>query len=115
MQGFIPDIYRILGKYSLLESLNRFETDGIFMSKLSWKRAVRANIYIYFFLFLCPLLLPLRTLYFFTYRVRIYKYKPFIYRKLVYMFVRATMELSREREWRIKIENSASVNSIMKK
>ena len=63
MQGFIPDICRILGKYSLLESLNRFETGVTFMSKLFWKRVVRAD-----------------------------------------------MELRREREWRIKIENSASVN-----
>ena len=43
--------------------------------------------------FFCPLLLPLRTPYFFAYRVRIYKYKSFIYRKLVYMFVYPCMSV----------------------
>ena len=40
-QGFVPDIYRILGKYTLLEVLDRFESEGVFMSKMSWKHAVR--------------------------------------------------------------------------
>ena len=50
-------------------------------------RALNWSFFFFFFFFFCPLLLPLRTPYFFAYRVRIYKYKPFIYRKLVYMFV----------------------------
>ncbi|MCG8048788.1 MAG: reverse transcriptase family protein [Candidatus Thiodiazotropha taylori] len=44
VKGFLPDIYRILGKYSLLEPLNRFLSDGVFMSKQAWKHAVRENM-----------------------------------------------------------------------
>ena len=44
VQGFVPDIHRILGKYSFLEVLDRFESEGVFMSKMSWKHAVRENM-----------------------------------------------------------------------
>ena len=43
VQGFFADIYRLLGKYSLLEFL-QFENDGEFVSKHSWKRIVLTNM-----------------------------------------------------------------------
>ena len=44
MREVIADIYRILGKYSLMDFFNRFEVDGVFVSKFTWKRVVRANM-----------------------------------------------------------------------
>ena len=44
VKGYFSDIYRLLGKYSLLDAFNGFENDGIFMSKFSWRRLVRANM-----------------------------------------------------------------------
>lgn len=44
MHGFIPDIYHILGKYSLLHALRWFENTGIFLTSLAWKRMVRERI-----------------------------------------------------------------------
>ena len=41
---FFRYIYRLLGKYSLLDAFNGFENDDIFMSKFSWRRLVRANM-----------------------------------------------------------------------
>ena len=43
-RGFIPDIYRILGKYSLLPILITFVENGTFVSKTSWKNLVNENI-----------------------------------------------------------------------
>jgi len=43
-RGFIPDIYRILQKYGLLDYLNRFLTTGCFVSKTEWKRVLRQCI-----------------------------------------------------------------------
>lgn len=43
-QGFIPDIYRILGKYSLTETVYSFVNSGLFFSKLTWKRLVRDRV-----------------------------------------------------------------------
>ena len=42
--GFFADIYRLLGKYSLLDFLKKFENDGEFVSKYSWKRIIRASM-----------------------------------------------------------------------
>lgn len=39
-QGFFPDIYRILGKYSLINVLETFIKSGFFPTKFSWKRLV---------------------------------------------------------------------------
>ena len=47
VKGYFSDIYRILGKYSLLEYLKTFESDGVFMSKSAWKRVVRENMKFY--------------------------------------------------------------------
>ena len=44
MRGSIPDIYRILGKYSMLHFVHRYEADGVFVSKYTWKRIVRENM-----------------------------------------------------------------------
>ena len=45
MRGFIPDIYRILGKYSLLDFVNyKYKADGVFVSKCTWKRVVREDM-----------------------------------------------------------------------
>jgi len=35
--GFIPDINRILTKYALLHALDRYLSDGVFLSKCAWK------------------------------------------------------------------------------
>lgn len=43
-RGFIPDIYRILGKYSLTYVLYTFVEKGTFISKTSWKRLVGDKI-----------------------------------------------------------------------
>ena len=44
VQGFFADIYRLLGKYSLLEFFQQFENDGEVVSKHSWKRIVLTNM-----------------------------------------------------------------------
>ena len=44
VQGFFADIYRLLGKYSLLDFFQKFENDGEFVSKLSWKRTIRTRM-----------------------------------------------------------------------
>jgi len=38
--GFIPDIYRILTKYALHHVLDRYLSDGVFLSKCAWKRII---------------------------------------------------------------------------
>ncbi|MEW8150680.1 MAG: reverse transcriptase family protein [Candidatus Thiodiazotropha endolucinida] len=43
-RGFIPDIHRILGKYSLTHVLHTFAEIGTFISKTSWKRLVGDKI-----------------------------------------------------------------------
>ena len=43
-RGFIPDIHRILGKYSLLPVLQLFLENGSFMSKTSWKSLINEKI-----------------------------------------------------------------------
>ena len=43
--GFIKDIYRILQKYSLQNSISEFYSSGIFPSKLSWKRICKAAVW----------------------------------------------------------------------
>jgi len=44
IRGFIPDIYRILQKYGLLDYLDCFLTTGCFVSKPEWKRVLRKCI-----------------------------------------------------------------------
>ena len=44
VQGFFADIYILLGKYSLLDFLQKFENDGEFVSKYSWKRIIRTSM-----------------------------------------------------------------------
>lgn len=39
--GFIPDIFRLLGKYSLTSTLHTFLEIGSFMTKNAWKRLLR--------------------------------------------------------------------------
>lgn len=43
MHGFTPDIYRILGKYSLQGFLS-FKNTEVFLRGLAWKHMVRKNI-----------------------------------------------------------------------
>ena len=42
--GFIPDIYRILGNYSLIDAFDKYVNTGVFASKFLWKRLVREKI-----------------------------------------------------------------------
>ena len=42
--GFVPDIIRILDKYSLSYSLDEYMQTGRFMTKFSWNRLVRSTI-----------------------------------------------------------------------
>lgn len=42
--GFIPDIYRLLGKYSLKYVLESFLEHGTFISKFAWKRLVHEKL-----------------------------------------------------------------------
>ena len=44
MNGYFSDIYRLVGKYSLLDAFNGSENDGNFMLKFSLRRLVRANM-----------------------------------------------------------------------
>ena len=43
--GFIPDIYRILEKYSLSYVLQGFLENGIFVSKYAWKRLLKEKMF----------------------------------------------------------------------
>ena len=43
-RGFIPDIFRILGKYSMMPALQTFIENGTFVSKTSWKTLVNEKI-----------------------------------------------------------------------
>ena len=45
--GFIKDMYRILQKYSLQNSISEFYSSGIFPSKLSWKRICKAAVWLF--------------------------------------------------------------------
>ena len=42
--GFIPDIYRILGKYSLIDAFDKYINTGVFECKFLSKRLVREKI-----------------------------------------------------------------------
>lgn len=42
--GFLPDIYRILNKYSITHILDEYKQTGSFPNKLSWKKLVRKKI-----------------------------------------------------------------------
>ena len=42
--GFIPDILRILDKYSLSYVLDEYIQSGQFISKFSWNRLVKTKI-----------------------------------------------------------------------
>ena len=42
--GFIPDIHRILDKYSFSYVMQEFIENGIFMSKYPWKRILKVKI-----------------------------------------------------------------------
>ena len=44
-KGFIKDIYRILQKYSLRNSINELYSSGIFPSKYSWKRVCKTAVW----------------------------------------------------------------------
>lgn len=44
ISGFMPDIYRILGKYGLLHVLTQYLSDATFPSKGSWKSLVNRSI-----------------------------------------------------------------------
>jgi hypothetical protein len=43
-RGFIPDIYRIFGKYKLMHIFNDFYKNGTFPSLHGWKRMIKAQI-----------------------------------------------------------------------
>lgn len=43
-QGFIPDIIKILGKYSMSSAFNRYVESGYFMTKTAWKKSIRLAI-----------------------------------------------------------------------
>ena len=42
--GFVPDIFRILNKYSIVQVLNEYIRTGSFPNKISWKKVVREKI-----------------------------------------------------------------------
>jgi len=44
MQGLIPDIYRLLQKYSLMPTLETYLERGIFPGKMSWKRTIKKSV-----------------------------------------------------------------------
>ena len=46
-RGFIPDIYRILGKYSLIHFLEQFVATGDFLNKYRWKNIIREQLSIF--------------------------------------------------------------------
>lgn len=43
-RGFVPDIYRLLSKYSLMEYTQNYVNEGEFMSKYSWKHLVNSAV-----------------------------------------------------------------------
>ena len=43
-QGFIPDIYRILAKYGLTDTVFSFLRDAQFLSKVSWSSVVKQRV-----------------------------------------------------------------------
>lgn len=43
-KGFIPDIFKILGKYKLSNTINEYLRTGYFPSKSSWKTIVRESV-----------------------------------------------------------------------
>ena len=43
-KGFVPDIYRIFGKYGLIHVLNHFVASGQFPSKIAWKYLIKCSI-----------------------------------------------------------------------
>ena len=46
-RGFIPDIYRILGKYSLIHFLEQCVATGDFLNKYRWKNSIREQLSIF--------------------------------------------------------------------
>lgn len=46
--GFIPDIIHLLGKYNLLEHLNSYLQNGLFLNKLEWKKTVNSAVFYHF-------------------------------------------------------------------
>ncbi|KAH3803444.1 hypothetical protein DPMN_131705 [Dreissena polymorpha] len=44
MQGLIPDIYRLLQKYSLMPTLETYLERGVFPGKMSWKRTIKQSV-----------------------------------------------------------------------
>ncbi|MES9880824.1 MAG: reverse transcriptase family protein [Sedimenticola sp.] len=46
-RGFMPDIFRILEKYSLLEYVNNYVSTGRFVSKYTWKSIVNKAVNVY--------------------------------------------------------------------
>lgn len=46
--GFIPDIIHLLDKYNLLEHLNSYLQNGLFLNKLEWKKTVNSAVFYHF-------------------------------------------------------------------
>ncbi|KAH3853713.1 hypothetical protein DPMN_096245 [Dreissena polymorpha] len=44
MQGLIPDIYRLLQKYSLMSTLVTYLESGVFPRKMAWKRTIKNSV-----------------------------------------------------------------------
>ena len=44
VKGFIPDLVRIVSKYSLTDVLTTFSSTGVFPSKYTWKRLVSSSV-----------------------------------------------------------------------
>ncbi|KAH3828960.1 hypothetical protein DPMN_130948 [Dreissena polymorpha] len=44
MQGLIPDIYRLLQKYSLIPTLETYLESGVFPGKMAWKRTIKNSV-----------------------------------------------------------------------
>uniref|UniRef100_A0A8W8ISZ1 Reverse transcriptase domain-containing protein n=1 Tax=Magallana gigas TaxID=29159 RepID=A0A8W8ISZ1_MAGGI len=46
--GFIPDVIHLLDKYNLLEHLNSYLQNGLFLNKLEWKKTVNSAVFYHF-------------------------------------------------------------------
>ncbi|KAH3773799.1 hypothetical protein DPMN_175168 [Dreissena polymorpha] len=46
MQGLIPDIYRLLQKYSLMPTLETYLKSSVFPGKMAWKRTITNSVII---------------------------------------------------------------------
>ncbi|KAH3874617.1 hypothetical protein DPMN_037867 [Dreissena polymorpha] len=44
MPGLIPDIYRLLQKYSLMPTLETYLESGVFPGKMAWKRTIKNSV-----------------------------------------------------------------------